>query len=95
MPTMFMSADSAAPIENSPPGIHTIPSGAGRGAERRFSTVGSNRADGSALVAGGLERVVASARTTEPTIGTRATPHHARLLRFGTDAIARERRLLM
>ncbi len=89
------SGGACAPIENSPPGIHTIPSGAGRGAERRFSTVGNNRADGTASGAGGLARVVASARTTEPTIGTRATPNHVRLLRFGTDAIARERRLLI
>ena len=43
MPTMFMSGDSAAPMENSPPGIHTMPCG-------RFAGSGSSVRDG------GLER---------------------------------------
>ena len=38
----WVSDGTCAPIENSPPGIDTIPSGAGPGAERLFSTVGRN-----------------------------------------------------
>src|SRR5688572_28426413 len=40
MPTMFMSGPSAAPIENSPPGIHTMPGGGEPGAVLAFSIVG-------------------------------------------------------
>src|SRR5204863_7633071 len=36
------SAFTAAPIENSPPGIQTIPSGALPGADASFGTVGAN-----------------------------------------------------
>src|SRR5215471_8739940 len=42
MPTSSISGGSPAPMENSPPGIQTIPSGARRGAGSRFSTVGWN-----------------------------------------------------
>ena len=54
MPTSFMSAPtgSAAPIENSPPGIQIIPTGAGPGGAGAFGTVGSN--------ASALERGVSS-----------------------------------
>jgi hypothetical protein len=44
MPTLFMWGESAAPIENSPPGIQTIPGGGSPGADPRFSTVGWTRA---------------------------------------------------
>jgi hypothetical protein len=44
MPTVFMSDDSAAPMENSPPGIHTMPGGDWLEAGRAFSTVDSNAA---------------------------------------------------
>jgi len=47
----FMCGGSCAPLENSPPGIHTIPSGAGPGAGLRFSTV--------CMKAGGLSRSTA------------------------------------
>ena len=40
MPTSFMSGEVCAPIENSPPGIHTIPCGALPGAGAGFGTVG-------------------------------------------------------
>src|SRR5215471_828705 len=36
------SLSTALPIENSPPGIHTIPGGAGTGAEFVLGIVGSN-----------------------------------------------------
>src|SRR5215475_2916508 len=39
MPTSFMSGGSSAPMENSPPGIHTIPAGALPGAESEFGVV--------------------------------------------------------
>src|SRR5579862_6685476 len=42
MPTMFISGGSWAPMENSPPGIQTIPLGAGPGAGCLFGTVGPN-----------------------------------------------------
>jgi hypothetical protein len=38
------SRGSSAPIENSPPGIHTIPAGAGPGGVEASSTVGANPA---------------------------------------------------
>jgi hypothetical protein len=42
MPTSFIPGISAAPIENSPPGIQTMPFGAGFGAAVLFSIVGWN-----------------------------------------------------
>src|SRR5262245_23539801 len=40
MPTSPSMGESAAPIENSPPGIQTIPGGAARGAGAVLGTVG-------------------------------------------------------
>src|SRR5215471_11653854 len=40
MPASLVAGGSMAPIENSPPGIHTIPSGVREGAEAGFGTVG-------------------------------------------------------
>src|SRR5271156_5283568 len=40
IPTMFMLERAFAPIENSPPGIHTIPLGASPGDGPLFGTVG-------------------------------------------------------
>lgn len=57
-----------------------MPSGAGPGGGFLFSTVGRNGADGGASIAGGLERIVASATTTELAIDTTATHIHGRLL---------------
>src|SRR5262245_44830317 len=55
MPTSLLSAPigSAAPIENSPPGIHTMPSGAGPGGAGALAVVGRNVAavDAGAVVA--------------------------------------------
>jgi hypothetical protein len=65
IPTMSMSGGSAAPIENSPPGIHTMPRGAGAGAGRVFGTVGANAAPG-------LARELELART-EVVSGRRTT----------------------
>src|SRR5262249_14611986 len=44
MPTSLLSAPvgSAAPIENSPPGIHTMPAGAVPGDAAAFGTVDAN-----------------------------------------------------
>src|SRR3954451_8964261 len=44
MPTSSMSGGSLAPIENSPPGIQTMPAGAVAGAEPALATVGRNLA---------------------------------------------------
>src|SRR5262249_22326413 len=42
MPTSSIPGGLAPPIENSPPGIHTIPSGVGPGAGLALATVGRN-----------------------------------------------------
>src|SRR5277367_517487 len=42
IPTPFIELSSLAPMENSPPGIQTIPAGIVEGAGTLFSTVGSN-----------------------------------------------------
>src|SRR5271170_3603048 len=42
IPTPFIELSSFAPMENSPPGIQTIPVGTLEGAGTLFSTVGSN-----------------------------------------------------
>src|SRR5579862_8038933 len=44
IPTSSMSGGSLAPIENSPPGIQTIPSGGDPGAVALLTTVGRNLA---------------------------------------------------
>jgi hypothetical protein len=49
-----MSGGSCAPIENSQPGIHTIPSGGSAGAGVLFSAVGMKVAIGAEAIAGGL-----------------------------------------
>src|SRR5262245_26728888 len=46
MPTTFMSGGSVAPIENSPPGIQTIPGGAGAGGGIGFAIVAVKLAAG-------------------------------------------------
>ena len=53
IPTSSISGGSLAPIENSPPGTHTIPSGAFADGFASFSTVGSNVA-AAAFVSTGL-----------------------------------------
>src|SRR5678815_647918 len=40
--TSLISGGSCAPMENSPPGIQTMPSGAGPGGRVALSTVGTN-----------------------------------------------------
>ena len=96
-----MFPGSCAPIENSPPGIHTMPSGAGPGGGFLFSTVGRNRFDvaastaGSAGSADGLGRVAVKATIAAAAIITTATHVQTLLLRRGTDTvlIGCERRL--
>src|SRR4051812_11218609 len=61
-----MSGGSCAPIENSPPGIHTMPSGAGAGGSSRFSTVGRKSADPATSVAAGLARSARAVSTAAP-----------------------------
>ncbi len=98
-----MSCGSCAPIENSPPGIHTMPSGAGPGGGFLFSTVGRNRFDvaasaaGSAWLADGLGRVAVKATIAAAAIVTTATHVHALLRRRGTETVLTgfERRLLI
>src|SRR5215469_5706394 len=51
IPTSSMSGGSCAPMENSPPGIQTIPTGACEGAGAEFGTVGRNMPTGSTLAA--------------------------------------------
>src|SRR5262249_34423230 len=77
---------SRAPMENSPPGIQTMPCGASLGAGTELATVGKNVAsaagnDGPAVA--GRERVNANApSTTATTISAAAAakPHRARRL---------------
>jgi len=61
MPTSPSLGESAAPIENSPPGIHTIPAGARRGAVAVFGTVGPKVLVVLALVAGPAEEAASVA----------------------------------
>src|SRR5271165_995183 len=62
MPTSSMSGGSFAPIENSPPGIHAIPAGAGVGAFAVLATVGPKPAVvGGAVVDGELPPLAGSA----------------------------------
>src|ERR1700730_13521554 len=58
MPTSSIPGGSLAPMENSPPGIHTIPLGATFGAGERFTTVAANATP----LSEGTLRVVLSAR---------------------------------
>src|SRR5215510_2810608 len=100
MPTSFASipCGAAAPIENSPPGIQTIPSGAGPGGVTAFATVGMNvdvvaggdgAASGVAAGAGDLPRTTAIA-VTPATAAT--TPNTASQLgRRGDDGSVDER----
>src|SRR5262245_66564587 len=93
MPTAPSPGESAAPIENSPPGIQTIPGGAGRVASAVLGTVGPNPLlvvtgvtapvaadDVSAPVAPEVAPEVASAAVT----GLRA--HEASVIRANTKA---------
>src|SRR5580765_2693960 len=59
IPTSFMSGGSCAPMENSPPAIHTIPWGAGPGGVPGLGIVGPN------AVAEGGEEACAEARLRE------------------------------
>jgi hypothetical protein len=54
-------------MENSPPGIHVIPSGASAGRGVLFSIVGRNGLDTGCASASPLERVDARAATIEHT----------------------------
>jgi hypothetical protein len=65
MPIIFMSGDSAAPMENSPPGIHTMPGGGFPGARCGFATVGWNVDAADTLVVG-CERAAESHHATPP-----------------------------
>jgi hypothetical protein len=60
----FESIGDRAPIENSPPGIHTMPSGAGSGLRTSLSTVSVNSSEAGAALSvveatgtGGLGRI--------------------------------------
>lgn len=64
MPTSFMSGESCAPMENSPPGIQTIPSGALSGGKLSFSMLGAKEAfEAEALMLGdGVARCISEVR---------------------------------
>ena len=81
------SSGSCAPIENSPPGIHTMPSGAGPGGGCLFSTVGRNPADGATSTGDGVDRVSVKARIAAPAIATAATHANARVCDEGEGVI--------
>ena len=61
MPTSSTSGGSFAPIENSPPGIQTIPTGAGPGAAAGVGTVGAKVLAVLALGAGAAEDAASDA----------------------------------
>jgi hypothetical protein len=83
IPTMSCaSTGSCAPIENSPPGIHTMPAGAGPGGGCSLSTVGRNSADGGTATLDGIERSV-KARIAAPAMATTAS-HNRRVERRGS-----------
>src|SRR5262245_10305902 len=91
MPTALLSlpSGSAAPIENSPPGIQTIPSGADPGAAPVLTTVGRNvDAGGGGVPTGagdgrtGFDRAAISASaTTTATAPTASGIHEPRVRR--------------
>ena len=71
--TSLASIGERAPIENSPPGIHTIPSGAGQALGSLFSTVSTNSSEAGATIIGvdasgigGLARMRLNAIPTPP-----------------------------
>src|SRR6188474_639321 len=73
---------SLLPIENSPPGIHTMPSGATAGGRVGLGTVGRNAeavevgcGSAESCEAGGLVRVRRKASTTKRATATAATAH--------------------
>src|SRR5262245_54375382 len=89
MPTAPSPGESAAPIENSPPGIQTIPGGAGRVASAVLGTVGPNPL----LVVAGVTAPVAADDVSAPVApevasaavtGLRA--HEASVIRANTKA---------
>src|SRR6266581_4293655 len=82
------SLAASLPIENSPPGIHTMPFGAGVGAGVLFGTVGSNgdgvAAESLPMAASGATTPTEASRnfttTTVPTITAPARSSHQSLL---------------
>src|SRR5436190_7755466 len=88
------SLAASLPIENSPPGIHTIPSGAGAGAAGLFGTVGANGelagvapfsfASVVATGSAGRERNIATATTP----ATTTAPVTSQRTRFVLDGVA-------
>src|SRR5215470_13134334 len=88
MPTSPSPGESAVPIENSPPGIQTIPGGAGRGAGAVLGTVGPKPLlvvidETAVVVAGDLSVVVAPAVAPDvaPAAATGLRAHAAPVIR--------------
>src|SRR5215471_7759416 len=89
MPTSPSLGESAAPIENSPPGTQTIPGGAARGAGAVLGTVGPKLpvtvTDERAVVAVGDLSVVAAPEVA-PDAATGFRAHEAPVIRAKTKA---------
>src|SRR5262249_22248057 len=80
IPTSFMVPVLRAPIENSPPGIHTIPAGPFGGAVLLFSLVDSNPGSGAARPEAVFAKLVGerSNTFTWPNAGAQNIPSIAR-----------------
>src|SRR5215469_9393359 len=72
MPTLSISGGSLPPMENSPPGIQTMPSGAGAGAPAVFAMVGWKRGRGAVELTGATDRLGLGERM-RPATAIRAT----------------------
>src|SRR4051812_20142763 len=86
------SLDAVAPMENSPPGIHTIPSGAGPGGGPLLGTVGANAASrsGAATACGTALCPQASSRiAAAPAVAPQ--PRLLRIVALAIDALPSSR----
>src|SRR4030095_9558446 len=87
----FAFSGSCAPIENSPPGIHTMPSGADPGGVPVFAAVSTNADVSGIAVAAGVgvsrERVALTAYAPTPATTIAAINHDARHRRTGGDEV--------
>src|SRR5271157_264208 len=94
MPTGFMSGGSLAPMENSPPGIQTMPGGGEPGAGVLFALVGPKPLDAAALSGASDGEAIEGAAAETATVRERcpyATQHATRSAN-ATPAITNVRR---
>ena len=95
MRKIVVGAQVEAPIENSPPGIHTLPAGAGVGAAAVLAIVGATP-DPSATSAdiGALDMCVENTMTAPATTARPITPKIIRRTRRSTASTERRLRRL-